>query len=75
MVRLLTHPERMLTAEDFSYKDELLEKIVDICSSNKYKNITDFEWYLAVLSDLTSVRETPFPFLLYLRQKIASPES
>lgn len=45
----------MLTADDFSYRDELLEKIVEICSRDKYKNITDFEWYLAVLADLTSV--------------------
>jgi hypothetical protein len=46
----------MQTAEDFHYRDELLEKIIEICSSNKYKNIGDFEWYLTVLTDLTSVR-------------------
>jgi len=38
------------------YKDELLEKIIDICSQEKYKNITDFEWYLGILLDLSAVK-------------------
>lgn len=31
---------------DGLYKDELLEKIISICSQDKYKLITDFEWYV-----------------------------
>jgi len=38
------------------YKDELLEKIVTICSQDKYKFITDFEWYLGFLMELTKVK-------------------
>lgn len=30
---------------DSIYKDELLEKIVNICSQSKYKYLSDFEWY------------------------------
>jgi len=48
----------MATSNDFAYKNELIEKIVEICSINKYKNITDFEWYLGVLSDLTAIRDS-----------------
>lgn len=40
------------TAEG-QYKDDLLERIVFICSQQNYKFITDFEWYLSVLIDLT----------------------
>lgn len=33
---------------DGLYKDELLEKIISICSQDKYKLITDFEWYVEI---------------------------
>lgn len=31
-------------AEGTTYRDELLSKIVDICSQNNYQYITNFEW-------------------------------
>jgi AP-3 complex subunit delta-1 len=38
------------------YRDELLEKIIGICSQDKYKYVTDFEWYLNILYDLTQIK-------------------
>eukprot|EP01125_Pyxidicula_operculata_P007616 TRINITY_DN2586_c1_g1_i1.p1 TRINITY_DN2586_c1_g1~~TRINITY_DN2586_c1_g1_i1.p1 ORF type:complete len:1273 (-),score=465.08 TRINITY_DN2586_c1_g1_i1:117-3935(-) len=45
-----------LESAEGTYRDELLEKIIYICSQEKYKHITDFEWYLGVLMDLTQVK-------------------
>lgn len=39
------------------YRTELLEKIIFICSQDKYKNISDFEWYLGILMDLTQYKQ------------------
>jgi len=47
--------EHLQTAEG-AYRDDLLEKIVFICSQQFYKFITDFEWYIGVLIDLTRVQ-------------------
>lgn len=40
---------------DPTYRADIIRRIVFICSQNSYANITNFEWYLAVLSDLTNV--------------------
>ncbi|KAG0055972.1 AP-3 complex subunit delta [Gryganskiella cystojenkinii] len=40
---------------DPTYRADIIRRIVSICSQNSYANITNFEWYLAVLSDLTNV--------------------
>jgi len=37
------------------YRADIIRRIVFICSQNSYANITNFEWYLAVLLDLTNV--------------------
>ncbi|KAG0328121.1 AP-3 complex subunit delta [Dissophora globulifera] len=37
------------------YRADIIRRIVLICSQNSYANVTNFEWYLAVLSDLTNV--------------------
>ncbi|KAG0213882.1 AP-3 complex subunit delta [Mortierella sp. GBA30] len=37
------------------YRADIIRRIVFICSQNSYANVTNFEWYLAVLSDLTNV--------------------
>eukprot|EP00727_Mastigamoeba_balamuthi_P006954 m51a1_g288 Adaptor protein complex 3 (AP-3), delta subunit (1226) ;mRNA; f:332502-337407 len=34
-------------------RDELIYKLVDLCRANQFQHITDFEWYLQLLSDLT----------------------
>jgi AP-3 complex subunit delta len=40
------------------YQDDLIAKIIDICSQNSYAHITDFEWYITVLVELTHVQGT-----------------
>lgn len=47
--RLLGHMER---AEGSNYRDELLYKIIEICSQGSYTHVTNFEWYLTVLVEL-----------------------
>uniref|UniRef100_A0A0A1XCL2 AP-3 complex subunit delta n=1 Tax=Zeugodacus cucurbitae TaxID=28588 RepID=A0A0A1XCL2_ZEUCU len=47
--RLLGHMER---AEGSLYRDELLYKVIEICSQSSYLYVTNFEWYLTVLVEL-----------------------
>ncbi|XP_037812496.1 AP-3 complex subunit delta isoform X1 [Lucilia sericata] len=47
--RLLGHMER---AEGSGYRDELLFKVIEICSQSSYLYVTNFEWYLTVLVEL-----------------------
>ncbi|RWS27325.1 AP-3 complex subunit delta-1-like protein, partial [Leptotrombidium deliense] len=37
------------------YRDELIAKIIDICSQNDYHFVTNFEWYISVLVELSRV--------------------
>ena len=37
---------------------ELLLKIIDICSQSNYQYITNFEWYITVLVELTKLENT-----------------
>lgn len=53
--KLMVH---MNLAEGTMYRDELLAKIVDICSQNNYQYITNFEWYVSVLVELTRMDGT-----------------
>lgn len=48
--KLMVHMDK---AEGTTYRDELLSKIIQICSQNNYQYITNFEWYVSVLVDLT----------------------
>jgi hypothetical protein len=36
-------------------RDELLTKILEICSQNDYQYISNFEWYVSVLVELSQV--------------------
>lgn len=47
--KLLGHMER---AEGNVYRDELLLKVIEICSQQSYQHVTNFEWYLTVLVEL-----------------------
>uniref|UniRef100_A0A7G3BA23 AP-3 complex subunit delta n=1 Tax=Lutzomyia longipalpis TaxID=7200 RepID=A0A7G3BA23_LUTLO len=47
--RLLGHMER---AEGSTYRDELLFKVIEICSQGSYQYVINFEWYLTVLVEL-----------------------
>ena len=42
-------------AADGSFRDDLLAKIVELCHSNQYQYITDFEWYLSILVEMARV--------------------
>eukprot|EP00058_Branchiostoma_floridae_P018373 XP_002603862.1 hypothetical protein BRAFLDRAFT_276908 [Branchiostoma floridae] len=53
--KLMIHMDK---AEGSMYRDELLSKIVQICSQNNYQYITNFEWYVSVLVELTRVEGT-----------------
>ncbi|BET02225.1 AP-3 complex subunit [Nesidiocoris tenuis] len=53
--KLMVHMDK---AEGTTYRDELLSKIIDICSQNNYQYITNFEWYVSVLVELTRMEGT-----------------
>ncbi|CAG8663724.1 8239_t:CDS:10, partial [Funneliformis caledonium] len=40
-----------------AYRANIINRIIYICSQNSYSNISNFEWYIAVLVDLTYVAE------------------
>lgn len=44
--KLMVHMDR---AEGTQYRDELLLKIIEICSQDNYHFITNFEWYVLFL--------------------------
>ncbi|EDV21570.1 uncharacterized protein TRIADDRAFT_29995, partial [Trichoplax adhaerens] len=50
--KLMRHIE---TTESTSYRDELLSKIIHICSQSNYQYVADFEWYISVLVELAQV--------------------
>lgn len=50
--RLMAHMDK---AEGTAYRDELLNKIILICSQNDYQFITNFEWYVSVLIELAGM--------------------
>jgi hypothetical protein len=39
-----------------SYADDVVHKIVELCSLTNYAFLSDFEWYISVLIELTRVR-------------------
>ncbi|XP_030747529.1 AP-3 complex subunit delta-1 [Sitophilus oryzae] len=50
--KLMIHMDK---AEGTVYRDELLSKIILICSQNNYQFITNFEWYITVLVELAQM--------------------
>lgn len=50
--KLMLHMER---AEGTLYRDELLSRMVEICAQNNYQHVSDFEWYVTVLAELTEM--------------------
>uniref|UniRef100_UPI00358E5B4D AP-3 complex subunit delta-1 isoform X2 n=1 Tax=Myxine glutinosa TaxID=7769 RepID=UPI00358E5B4D len=53
--KLMVHMDK---AEGTAYRDELLTKIIDICSQSNYQHVTNFEWYVSVLVELTRAEGT-----------------
>ncbi|KAK8041155.1 AP-3 complex subunit delta [Apiospora phragmitis] len=41
------------------YRADVINRILDMCSRNNYSNLTDFEWYIDILTQL--VRMVPLP--------------
>lgn len=41
--KLMIHMDK---SEGSYYRDELLSKIIEICSQNDYQHITNFEWFV-----------------------------
>ncbi|EJC98671.1 Adaptor protein complex AP-3 delta subunit [Fomitiporia mediterranea MF3/22] len=42
-----------------AYRESLSRRILSLCSTNLYENVTDFEWYVSVLVDLAYVARAP----------------
>ncbi|KAI0240347.1 AP-3 complex subunit delta-1 [Lamellibrachia satsuma] len=53
--KLMVHMDK---AEGSHYRDELLAKIIEICSQSNYHYITNFEWYVSILVELTRMEGT-----------------
>eukprot|EP01132_Coremiostelium_polycephalum_P002560 gene2560-3170_t len=54
VAKLLDHVE----IAEGTYKDKIIEKIVELCALGTYQYITDFEWYINVLVRLSQIQET-----------------
>merc|ERR1711971_1315654 len=48
--KLMAHMDK---AEGTTYRDELMDKIIQICSQNDFQHISNFEWYITVLVELS----------------------
>ncbi|CAD5114681.1 DgyrCDS3727 [Dimorphilus gyrociliatus] len=53
--KLMIHMDR---AEGSYYRDELLSKIIHICSQGNYQHVTNFQWYVTILVELTRIEGT-----------------
>ena len=47
-----------LETEDPHYRDEIVQKIVTLCSKDKFKLVQDFAWYVKILVNLVRGSET-----------------
>ncbi|UJR37094.1 hypothetical protein I4U23_029798 [Adineta vaga] len=62
--KLVAH---MHKAEGSHYRDELLSKIIEICSQNDYQHIMNFEWYVSILVELTRLEGTKHGSMISLQ--------
>ena len=63
-LRPMVEPQDGITALPAEYRITIIHRILDMCSKDTYSNITDFEWYIDVLTQLvklvpTTGRSTP----------------
>ncbi|XP_046843480.1 AP-3 complex subunit delta-1-like isoform X1 [Xenia sp. Carnegie-2017] len=56
IVKKLTHQAEK--CDSSGYRDELISKIIMVCSQSDYHHITNFEWYIDVLIQLTKIEGT-----------------
>ncbi|XP_067938013.1 AP-3 complex subunit delta-1-like [Watersipora subatra] len=59
--KLMVHMDK---AEGTAYRDELMCKVIEICTQNNYQHVVNFEWYLSVLVELTKMKSTQHGKLL-----------
>ena len=50
--------EGSLGASDLFFRDDMVARIINICSQGGYQFVTDFEWYLGVLVELCNYEGT-----------------
>ena len=62
--KLMIHMDK---SEGTHYRDELLSKIIEICNQNDYQHITNFEWYISILVELTRLEGTKHGNLISLQ--------
>ncbi|UJR09107.1 hypothetical protein I4U23_013354 [Adineta vaga] len=62
--KLMIHMDK---SEGSHYRDELLSKIIEICSQSDYQHITNFEWYISILVELTRLEGTKHGNLIALQ--------
>ncbi|CAM4742130.1 unnamed protein product [Rotaria magnacalcarata] len=62
--KLMVHMDK---SEGSHYRDELLSKIIEICSQSDYQHITNFEWYISILVELTRLEGTKHGNLIALK--------
>ncbi|KAK9458833.1 adaptin N terminal region-domain-containing protein [Lipomyces oligophaga] len=55
MLQLIPQSRDQILPE--TYRIEVVRRILDMCSKNTYENVTNFEWYVAVLVDLVKITE------------------
>ncbi|KAK9467018.1 adaptin N terminal region-domain-containing protein [Lipomyces arxii] len=55
MLQLIPQSREQILPEQ--YRVEVVRRILDMCSNNTYANVTNFEWYIAVLVDLVKITE------------------
>ncbi|KAM9953313.1 hypothetical protein ACTFIR_008378 [Dictyostelium discoideum] len=52
--KLLDH----LDNAEGQYKEQIMEKIIELCSMGTYQFITDFEWYINILVKLSQIQDS-----------------
>ncbi|KAK9452007.1 adaptin N terminal region-domain-containing protein [Limtongia smithiae] len=55
MLQLIAQSRESVLPEQ--YRVTVVRRILDMCSNNTYANVTNFEWYIAVLVDLVKITE------------------
>eukprot|EP01028_Stygiella_incarcerata_P013353 TRINITY_DN82199_c0_g1_i1.p1 TRINITY_DN82199_c0_g1~~TRINITY_DN82199_c0_g1_i1.p1 ORF type:complete len:1170 (+),score=357.51 TRINITY_DN82199_c0_g1_i1:125-3634(+) len=43
-------------SDDASYREHIVQRIIETCSKDNYKRVMDFEWYLEILVELAEVK-------------------
>jgi AP-3 complex subunit delta-1 len=56
LVDLVHHLLGSLSTCEGAYRDEVISKILQMCSKEKYSLLTDFSWYISILLDLSLIK-------------------